>query len=134
MSKQVDAFALAGRLLMTVLFLMSGFGKIMNPQGTIAMIGTVGLPLPTVAYAVSVFVEIAGPVLLAIGWQTRLTAAAFCVYVIATALVFHTHFADQNQLFHFLKNIAIAGGFFQVMAFGAGKYSLDARLAAASPA
>jgi putative oxidoreductase len=65
--------------------------------------------------------------LLIFGFQTRIVASGMAVFTLATALVFHRNFADQNQMIHFLKNIAIMGGLLQVAAFGAGKFSLDAR-------
>jgi putative oxidoreductase len=127
MSKHTDAIALIGRCLIAVMFFLSGLGKVMAPQPTIAYIASVGLPLPEAAYAVSVLVELGGGILLVLGWQTRLLGAGLSLFVIATALIFHHDFADQNTLTHFLKNIAMTGGLFQLIAFGAGKYSLDAR-------
>jgi putative oxidoreductase len=127
MSKHTDLIALVGRCLMAVLFFLSGLGKVMAPQPTIAYITSVGLPLPEAAYAISILVELGGAILLVLGWQTRLLGAGLSLFVIATALIFHRNFADQNMLTHFLKNIAMTGGLLQLVAFGAGKYSLDAR-------
>ncbi len=67
--------------------------------------------------------------LLVLGWQIRALGAVLSAFAIATAFIFHRNVADQNQLFHFLKNIAVMGGLFQLMAFGAGNFSLDARRA-----
>jgi putative oxidoreductase len=61
------------------------------------------------------------------GYQTRLIAALLAAYSIITALIFHHAFGDQNQMFHFLKNLAMAGGLIQIVVFGAGAYSLDSR-------
>jgi putative oxidoreductase len=129
MSKSADVFAFVGRCLMAVMFLMSGFGKVVAPAATIAYITSVGLPMPTIGYAVSVVIELGGGLLLILGWQTRILGAFLALFAIATALIFHRNVADQNQLFHFLKNIAIMGGMFQLIAFGAGNFSLDARRA-----
>lgn len=131
MSKHADAIALVGRILMAVMFFMSGFGKVMAPAATIAWINSTGLPLPEVGYYVSIVIELGGALLLVLGWQIRPLGAILSVFAIATAFIFHRNIADQNQLFHFLKNIAVMGGLFQLMAFGAGRYSLDARRAAA---
>ena len=68
--------------------------------------------------------------MLLLGYKTRAIAAAMAVFTLATALGFHTNFADQNQMIHFLKNLMIMGGLLQVAAFGAGRFSLDARLGA----
>ena len=75
----------------------------------------------------AVVVELGGGILLAVGYRTRIVSLAIAAFTLATALVFHTDFADQNQMIHFLKNIAIAGGLLQVAAFGAGALSLDDR-------
>jgi putative oxidoreductase len=61
------------------------------------------------------------------GYRTRVVAAVLAAFTLATALAFHNDLADQNQFFHFFKNIAITGGLLQVVAFGAGRISLDAR-------
>lgn len=116
-----------GRLLIAAIFLLSGVGKVFAPGGTQAYIAAAGLPLPVVAYLVAVIVEVGGGLLLVLGYQTRAVAAVLIVFTVAAALGFHNNFAEQNQMIHFLKNIAIAGGLLQVVAFGAGGFSLDAR-------
>jgi putative oxidoreductase len=126
MFKDPDCIAIIARSLMGVPFLITGIGKIAAPTAYLAYIASVGLPLPPVCYAVAIAIELTGGLLLLLGWQTRLVAAGLCAFTILTALVFHTHFADQNQLFHFLKNVVMAGGLLQVAAFGAGRFSLDA--------
>ena len=127
MTKQNDTVALAGRILLGVLFLMSGLGKLAAPAATQGYIAAMGLPLPLVSYLGSTGIEVIGSVLLIVGLQTRLTASALAVFTLLTALLFHNNFADQNQMIHFMKNIAIVGGLLQVAAFGAGGFSLDRR-------
>jgi putative oxidoreductase len=109
MSKRSDAIALIGRCLMAVMFFLSGFGKVVAPAATIAWIASTGLPMPAVGYVVCIIVELGGAVLLVLGWQTRVLGVALSVFAIATAFIFHRNVADQNQLFHFLKNIAVMG-------------------------
>ena len=128
MSKQYDSVALAGRILIGVLFFMSGLSKLAGPAATQGYIAAVGLPFPVVSYGVAVVVEVIGSLLLIAGYRTRLVAAGVAVFTLATAVVFHKNFADQNQMIHFMKNIAIVGGLLQVVAFGGGKYSVDALL------
>jgi putative oxidoreductase len=128
MTKQNDTVALVGRILLGVLFLMSGLGKLAAPAATQGYIAAMGLPLPIVAYLGSMSVEIIGSVLLIIGLQTRLTASGLAAFTLLTAIFFHNNFADQDQMIHFMKNIAIIGGLLQVAAFGAGAFSLDRRL------
>ena len=127
MSKQIDSVALAGRVLIGVLFFMSGLSKIAAPAATKGYIVAMGLPLPEISYFGSLTVEIVGSLLLITGFRVRPVAIGMTLFTLATALVFHKNFADQNQMVHFLKNIAIMGGLLQVAAFGGGKFSLDAR-------
>lgn len=120
-------FPLIGRLMIGVPFMMSGLGKLAAYQATTAMIAAVGLPVPPLAYAVAVAIELGGGLLLAAGYRVRPVAAAMAVFCLATALSFHTNFADQNQMIHFLKNVMMAGGLLQIVAFGAGAVSIDNR-------
>jgi putative oxidoreductase len=119
--------ATAGRVLLATIFLLSGASKLAAPAGTIGYIAAAGLPFPEVAYAAAVFVEVVLASALILGYQTRIVAAAIAVFSLATAFGFHADFADQNQFIHFFKNVAIAGGLLQVVAFGGGALSLDAR-------
>lgn len=116
-----------GRLLIAILFLLSGIGKIAAPAATIGYIGSAHLPFPEVAYGVALAIELAGGLFLLVGYRVRLVAAVLAVFTLAAGLGFHSNFADQNQMIHFMKNIAIIGGLLQVVAFGAGGFSLDAR-------
>jgi putative oxidoreductase len=122
--------ALLGRLLLAAIFLMSGFGKLAAPTATIAYIASSGgMPFPSIAYAGAVIVEIGFSIALVFGFHTRFVAVVMTLFALATAFAFHAHFDDKNQTIHFMKNIAIAGGFLQVAAFGGGMFSLDARRA-----
>jgi putative oxidoreductase len=126
---------LAGRLLIALPFAMSGLGKLAAYGPTTQMIGAVGLPLPALAFAVAVAVELGGGLLLIAGLHTRLVAVALALFSVAAAVSFHANFADQNQMIHFLKNVMIAGGLLQIAAFGAGAFSIDNRRThATSPA
>src|SRR2546421_3835837 len=121
------ALALVGRVLLSAIFLISVLGKLAAPAATIGYIGAAGLPLPQLAYALAVAIELLGGLALIAGYQTRIAAAALAVFCIAAAFGFHGNLGDQNQFVHFLKNVAIAGGLLQLVAFGAGRWSLDAR-------
>ncbi len=119
--------SLTGRVLLSAIFLLSGVSKISAPAGMIGYIESVGLPFPTLALAIAILVEVVGGIALILGYRTRLVAAGLAVFSVATALAFHNQLGDQNQFIHFFKNIAMAGGLLQVVAFGAGRFSLDAR-------
>jgi putative oxidoreductase len=117
-----------GRVLIGLPLAMSGLGKLAAYGPTTAMIVAAGLPLPPLAYAVAVALELGGGLLLIAGYQVRPVAIALALFCFATAVSFHSNFADKNQMIHFLKNVMMAGGLLQIAAFGAGALSLDHRL------
>lgn len=117
-----------GRLLIAAIFIISGLGKIAAPAMVQGYIASVGLPAPLFAYLLAIVVEVGGGILLVVGFQTRIVALVLAIFTVVSALFFHNDFADQNQVIHFLKNIAMTGGLLQVFAFGAGAFSLDGRL------
>lgn len=123
--------SLVGRVLLAFIFVFSGIGKIAAPEATMGYIAAMGLPLPALALAGAIAIEVVGGLMLAFGLYTRATALALAAFSVVTALVFHSAIGDQNQLIHLLKNFSIAGGLLQVAAFGAGALSLDARRGAA---
>ncbi|XXE60858.1 DoxX family protein [Pseudomonas sp. R1-18] len=119
--------SLVGRIFLSAIFILSGVSKIGAPAMMIGYIGSVGLPFPQLALALAIAVEILGGAALIAGYRTRTTAAVLAIFSVFTALIFHSALADQNQFIHFFKNIAMAGGLLQIVAFGAGRFSLDAR-------
>lgn len=114
-----------GRILMATIFVVSGVGKLMAPAATIGYIASSGLPFATLGLAVAVAIEVGGGAMLALGLKTRLVAGVLAAFSVVTAFAFHHAISDQNQLIHLLKNITMAGGLLQVVAFGAGTWSLD---------
>jgi putative oxidoreductase len=116
-----------GRILLATIFVLSGFGKLMAPAATIGYIESSGLPFATLGLAIAIAVELGGGLLLAAGYKTRLVAAVLAGFSIVTGLAFHHAVGDQNQMIHLLKNFAMAGGLLQMVAFGAGAYSIDNR-------
>jgi putative oxidoreductase len=118
---------LAGRLLLSSLFLISGLGKLGAYAATAGFMASVGVPgalLPLV-----IATEVLGAIAVIVGWKTRIAAFLLAGFSLLTALVFHSHFADQNQATDFLKDVAIAGGFILLLVNGAGPLSLDRRSA-----
>jgi len=116
-----------GRILLAAIFIVSSLGKIAAPEATQGYIASVGLPAPLLGYLAAVAIELGGGLLLLAGYRTRAVALGLAVFSIVSALIFHHALGDQNQLFHFLKNLAMAGGLIQVVAFGAGAFSIDNR-------
>lgn len=119
--------AAAGRVLLAAIFIFSALGKLAAPAGTIGYIESSGLPFATLALGIAIAVELGGGLLLVVGFKTRWVAAALAAFSVVTGLAFHHALGDQNQLIHLLKNFAMAGGLLQVVAFGAGAFSIDAR-------
>ena len=108
---------IVGRVLIAAIFILSGLSKLADPAGTIGYIASVGIPFPALALAGAVLVEVVGGVLLIAGYRMRAVATVIAVFSLATAVLFHHNLADQNQFIHFFKNVAIAGGLLQVVAF-----------------
>ena len=123
---------LAGRILIALIFILSGFGKITGFDGTVGYIVSKGLPLPQLAAVGAIIVELGGGVMLVLGWKARWAAAAILVFTVLTAMIFHNFWAVpadqvQNQMIHFMKNISIAGGLLYVVVHGSGALSVDER-------
>lgn len=123
----LSAAGLVGRVMLAAIFILSGASKIADPAMTIGYIQSVGLPFPAAGLAVAVIVELVGGIALVLGYRTRLAAAALALFTVVAAAAFHSQLGDQNQFIHFFKNIAMAGGLLQIVALGAGRWSLDAR-------
>jgi len=114
---------LVARIFISGIFLLSGFNKIGNYDGTVGWMESFGLPGFLLIPAI--ILEILAPVLIIIGYQTRIAAGALSLFCIATAIIFHNNFSEQMQLIAFMKNIALAGGFLFLVVNGAKGYSLD---------
>ncbi len=121
-----NALVLLARLLLAHIFLLAGYSKISGYAGTQGYMESMGVPgalLPLV-----IALEIGGGLALVLGFLTRLAALGLALFCVASALIFHSNFAEQMQMILFMKNLAMAGGFLLLVAHGAGAISLDARL------
>ena len=96
---------LVGRILASVIFITSGYGKAMAMAGTVAYLQKMGVPMPGIAYYGTVAVELGGGVLLLLGLQTRLVALVLALFCVATAMVAHMDFAAPMQQINFMKNL-----------------------------
>ena len=119
-----DVAALVGRVMMSVLFLWSGFEKLAAAAELDRYFTSLGLPLPDLVRLFAAAVEIGGGLAVLLGFQTRLAAAGLAIWCIVTALVGHTNFADADAQIQFMKNVAMSGGFIFIAAFGPGTYAL----------
>ena len=115
-----------GRIFLSTIFLVEGMNKIFNYESTIEYMKNFNVPEYLAIPAI--IVEILFPLLLIVGYQTKISALALAIFTLTTALIFHTDFTNQMQLISFLKNFAIAGGFLIIFVNGAGKYSIDHKL------
>ena len=117
---------LTGRILLSLIFILSGFAKVTNFAGSVqfAAMG-VGESLATLAIIVAIAVELGGGIMLLLGFKTRWVALVIASYALLTALLFHFDFANQAQMTNFMKNLAIAGGLLFVAVYGAGPFSMD---------
>ena len=119
----IKIFDLMGRVFISGVFLLSGFNKIVNYDGTVGWMESFGLPGFLLIPAI--ILEILAPILIIIGYQTRIAAGALSLFCLATAIIFHTDFSDQMQFIAFMKNLALAGGFLFLVVNGAKGYCLD---------
>ena len=124
-SPWTDWVALLGRILMSAIFIQAGIMKALEPAGTMGYFGKIGLPMPGAAYALTLLVEIGIGILFLVGYRARLMAFILGAWCIATAMAAHYHPNDMQQMIHFMKNVCMAGGFLQIVAFGAGRFSVD---------
>src|SRR5262245_24104927 len=115
---------LLGRLLLSAIFLHEAFAKLTGYAATIAYMETFGVPAATLPLAIAV--ELGGALMIITGVKTRIAALVLAAFCVATALLFHTRLGVRNELLHFEKDLAIAGGFLVVAARGPGAWSFDA--------
>jgi putative oxidoreductase len=113
---------LIGRLLLASIFILEGWSKLRGYDAAAAYMqhyGVPGLLLPAV-----IALELGGGLMIAIGWRARIAAAALAVFCVLAAVLFHANLAERNQLLHFEKDIAIAGGLLLLAIVGPGAWSL----------
>lgn len=131
MQNTIDKFGpLVGRILLALLFLMSGIGKIGGFAGTAGYMASKGLPMVEVLLAITIVIELGAALMLILGYKARLGAAALLLWMIPVTFLFHNYWAmpaDQQmiQQIMFMKNLALMGGMLYIMAFGSGHLSLD---------
>ena len=122
----MNILELTGRIFLSMIFLVAGFGKIFSYEGTIGYMESYGIPGYLLIPAI--IIEILLPILVIVGYKTKLSSMILALFAILLAIIFHTDFSNQMQLMSFLKNFAIAGGFLIISIKGSGKYSIDHRL------
>jgi putative oxidoreductase len=122
----LKAFAiLIGRILLIVIFLQSGIGKIGNFEGTARYMASQGMPFTNFFLVGAIFFELVGSITVIFGYFTRFGTFLLLIFLIPATLVFHTNFADRMQMIQFMKNVSMFGGCLLLLAAGAGRFSVD---------
>ncbi|HQQ69363.1 MAG TPA: DoxX family protein [Alicycliphilus sp.] len=129
-----NPLSLIGRLLLAWFFIPAGIAKIGGFAGTVGYASSMGMPLPQVAVAVGLLIEIFGGLALLLGWGARWAALVLAFFTLVTSIVFHAYWAvpaEQQRVTQLLfnKNIAVIGGLLVLAAFGAGAWSVDGKRA-----
>ena len=117
--------SLVGRILLVLIFLVSGIGKIGNFEGTAQYMAKFGMPSSTFFLIGAILLELVGSITVILGYFTRFGTLLLLVLLIPTTLIFHTNFADPMQKIHFLKNVSMFGGLLILLSAGPGRFSLD---------
>ena len=112
-----------GRIFLSAVFLIAGVNKIFNYEGTTSYMESFGVP--DFLYIPAIILEILFPLLIVIGYQTKISALIMAIFSISLAIIFHTDFSNQMQVMSFLKNFAIAGGFIIIFVNGPSRWSID---------
>ena len=122
--------SLVGRLLLAVIFILSGLSKIPGWEGTLGYMATKGIPAPGLFLFCAIVIELIAGICLLVGYRSRESALLLFLYLVPVTLIMHKFWGlapadSQMQLINFLKNVAIMGGLLQVVAFGPGVISVD---------
>ena len=136
MNSTTDYVAALGRLLMSAIFIITGYQKLMNVPGVAKSFAARGLPMPDVTVWIVIAIELIGGIAVLVGYRTRWAAAVLAAWSVVTGVAIHLATASStadaaaaaSNMVHFYKNVAMAGGFLYVIAYGAGAISLDGRL------
>ncbi len=134
MNQPVQNFsALAGRILLAAIFLISGLNKLSDFSGTATFMAGAGLPASEFLLVLTILIEVAGGLLIVLGLYTRQLSLILFLFMIPVTAVFHNPWGAgdpaqlQQQMIHFLNNLAIMGGLLHLSAFGPGYFSIEAR-------
>jgi putative oxidoreductase len=134
MNQSIQNFAaLGGRLLLAAIFVISGLNKLSDFSGTAGFMSGAGLPAAEFLLVLTILIEVAGGLMIVLRWYTRQLALILFLFMLPVTAVFHNPWAAadpaqvQQQMIHFLKNLAIMGGLLHLSAFGPGHFSIEAR-------
>ena len=117
---------LVGRIIISLVFLLSGINKISNYEGTVGWMESLGMS--GVFLIPAIILEIGAPISIVVGYKVKISAALLSLFCITTAVIFHNDFSNQMEFISFMKNIGLAGGFLFLVVNGAKDFSLDKKL------
>ncbi|HEX6958456.1 MAG TPA: DoxX family protein [Ferrovibrio sp.] len=126
---------LIGRILIALLYIKSGWGKLTGFEGIVKYIASAGLPMPSVGAVIAILVELPVAIALVVGFKARYAALIMAVFTLAAAILFHNYWTMTDaakayaNMLNFYKNLSITGGLLFIAAFGPGAYSVDGRKA-----
>jgi putative oxidoreductase len=118
---------LVARILISILFILAGFGKLTAISATAGWFGSIGLPMPTVTTVIVGLVELLGGISVLVGFQTRIAAIVLAVFTLVATAVAHLDFSQAGNALMLQKNLGITGGLLLLAVLGAGAYSIDGR-------
>ena len=121
----VNFLDLIGRILISSIFLLSGYNKIFNYSGTVSWME--GFGIPGFLLAPAIILEIILPILIIVGYKTQLAATLLAIFSITTAVIFHLDLSDQMQTTQLLKNFGLAGGFLFIAINGPKEWSIESK-------
>ena len=125
MDKLNPYFGLVGRVLLAIMFVVAGYGKFGGYAGTQGYMDSMGVP--GMLLPLAIILELGGGLAIIAGWQTRIVAILLAGFCLLSAFIFHLDFADRMESIMFMKNLAVAGGFLMLAAYGPGALALDNR-------
>lgn len=118
---------LMARIFISLIFILSGINKIMDPESTQQFMAAQGIPATGFFLIGAIILEVGGGLAVLLGYNAKRGALALTIFLIPTTFIFHTNFAEKIQMIQFMKNLAVLGGLFMIMAFGPGSISFDER-------
>jgi putative oxidoreductase len=126
-ASNAPAVMLAGRVLLSILFIIAGYSKLTAIGGTAGFFGSLGLPMPTATAVIVGLVEFFGGLAILLGFKTRIAAIVVAIFVLAATAVAHLDFSQAGNALMLQKNLAITGGLLLLAVLGAGPLSIDGR-------